>query len=136
MINNHSDEVDKLLLNWEEVYKKGLLTFWLLLLLHERPAYVYEINDEILKISQGTISADNNSIYRAVSRFEDMGIVTSELRASDMGPARKYYRLSEKGGSLLARFIQRNILIFDTALVAEQIQSVLKSAGPIKVEEN
>jgi len=30
-------EVDALLLKWEEAYKKGLLSFWILLLLHERP---------------------------------------------------------------------------------------------------
>ena len=123
------DEIDRLLLNWEEVYKKGLLTFWLLLLLHERPAYAYEINDAVQKISQGTISADNNSIYRALSRFETMGIVTSDLRQSDIGPARKYYGLSENGVLLLGKFIQRNILLFETPLVAERIQNLLKSAG-------
>ncbi|HEY5271551.1 MAG TPA: helix-turn-helix transcriptional regulator, partial [Anaerolineales bacterium] len=108
-MSDNLDEIDRLLLNWEEVYKKGLLTFWLLLLLHERAAYAYEINDAVQKISQGTISADNNSIYRALSRFETMGIVTSDLRQSDIGPARKYYGLSEKGVLLLGKFIQRNI---------------------------
>jgi len=128
------DEIDRLLLNWEEVYKKGLLTFWLLLLLHERAAYAYEINDAIQKISQGTISADNNSIYRALGRFEALGIVTSDLRQSDIGPARKYYGLSEKGVLLIGKFIQRNILLFETPLVAERIRNLLKSAG-LKSEE-
>ena len=134
MSNKKLDEIDRLLLNWEEVYKKGLLTFWLLLLLHERVAYAYEINDAVQKISQGTISADNNSIYRALTRFEAMGIVKSDLRQSDMGPARKYYGLSEKGLKLLGKFIQRNILLFETPLVAKRIQTVLKSAG-VKPEE-
>ena len=134
MSNKKLDEIDRLLLNWEEVYKKGLLTFWLLLLLHERVAYAYEINDAVQKISQGTISADNNSIYRALTRFEAMGIVKSDLRQSDMGPARKYYGLSEKGLILLGKFIQRNILLFETPLVAKRIQTVLKSAG-VKPEE-
>jgi len=128
-LSDNLDEIDRLLLNWEEVYKKGLLTFWLLLLLHERAAYAYEINDAVQKISQGTISADNNSIYRALSRFETMGIVTSDLRQSDIGPARKYYGLSEKGVLLIGKFIQRNILLFETPLVAERIRTLLKSAG-------
>jgi DNA-binding PadR family transcriptional regulator len=128
------DEIDRLLLNWEEVYKKGLLTFWLLLLLHERTAYAYEINDAVQKISQGTISADNNSIYRALGRFEAMGIVNSDLRQSDIGPARKYYGLSEKGVLLLGKFIQRNILLFETPLVAKRIRTVLKGAA-LKSEE-
>jgi PadR family transcriptional regulator, regulatory protein PadR len=128
------DEIDRLLLKWEEVYKKGLLTFWLLLLLHERAAYAYEINDAIQKISQGTISADNNSIYRALARFEAMGIVNSDLRQSDIGPARKYYGLSEKGVMLLGKFIQRNILLFETPLVAKRIRTILKSVESISEE--
>ncbi|HEX7621291.1 MAG TPA: helix-turn-helix transcriptional regulator [Anaerolineales bacterium] len=128
------DEIDRLLLKWEDVYKKGLLTFWLLLLLHERAAYAYEINDAIQKISQGTISADNNSIYRALARFEAMGIVNSDLRQSDIGPARKYYGLSEKGVMLLGKFIQRNILLFETPLVAKRIRTILKSVESISEE--
>jgi len=129
------DEIDRLLSKWEEVYKKGLLTFWLLLLLHERAAYAYEINDAIQKISQGTISADNNSIYRALARFEAMGIVESDLRQSDIGPARKYYGLSEKGVLLLGKFIQRNILLFETPLVAKRIRTILKSVESISEED-
>jgi PadR family transcriptional regulator PadR len=122
------DEIERLLLKWEQVYKKGLLTFWLLLLLNERAAYAYEVNNEVQKISQGTISADNNSIYRALSRFEVLGIVKSDLRQSDIGPARKYYSLTENGVNLLGKFIQRNILLFETPPMAERIQSVLKGA--------
>jgi PadR family transcriptional regulator PadR len=66
-----------LLATWEEVYKKGLLSFWLLLLLHERSSYPYEIGQTIRDLSQDTISADDNSIYRALSRFEALGIVSS-----------------------------------------------------------
>lgn len=134
MSDMNLDEIDRLLLKWEEVYKKGLLTFWLLLLLHERAAYAYEINDAIQKISQGTISADNNSIYRALARFEAMGIVNSDLRQSDIGPARKYYGLSEKGVMLLGKFIQRNILLFETPLVAKRIRTILKSVESISEE--
>ncbi len=129
MPETNPDEIDQLLLKWEEVYKKGLLTFWLLLLLHQRTAYAYEINEAIQKISMGTISADNNSIYRALGRFETMGIVTSNLQKSDMGPARKYYGLSEKGVMLLGKFIQRNILLFETPHVAECISNLIKGAG-------
>ena len=134
MPDTNDPEIDQLLFNWEGVYKKGLLTFWLLLLLHERAAYAYEINDAVQNISQGTISVDNNSIYRALSRFEAMSIVTSDLRQSELGPARRYYQLSEKGVTLLGRFIQRNILLFETPLVAERIRAVVDGAG-IKPEE-
>ncbi len=117
-------DVDDLLKNWEDVYKKGLLTFWVLLFLHERPAYAYELSPAIAELSQGTIVADDNSLYRALNRFESLGIVASELRQSEVGPQRRYYRLTEAGTELLARFIRRNILVFEQPAIAERIQAV------------
>ncbi len=119
--------LDNLLSNWEGVYKKGLLTFWLLLLLDEKPRYPYEMSAEVLRASQGTMRADDNSIYRALSRFEDMGLVVSEVGESRLGPPRKYYRLTETGRILLRRFIERNILIFQHPDVAENIHRVMRN---------
>jgi len=125
MPRKNSTEVDELLQNWEEAYKKGLLSFWIFLLLHERPAYVYELSAAVSEISHGTISADENSMYRALNRFETLGIVTSELRQSDIGPQRRYYSLTETGIALLRKFTRRNVLIFQTPSVAERIQTIL-----------
>jgi len=121
--------LDHLLENWESVYKKGLLTFWLLLLLHEKPCYPYEMSAEVMRLSEGTISADDNSIYRAISRFEEMGLVVSERGQSQLGPPRKYYRLTDDGRELLRRFIQRNILIFQQTTVAVRIQNVMNGGN-------
>jgi PadR family transcriptional regulator PadR len=123
------EDLDRLLENWESVYKKGLLTFWLLLLLNERPCYPYEMSAEVVRLSGGTISADDNSIYRAISRFEEMGLVVSERVESQLGPPRKYYRLTEDGRELLRRFIQRNILIFQQPAVAARIQNVINGGN-------
>ena len=125
------DHQDEMLQKWEEVYKRGLLSFWLLLLLSQRPAYPREIDQALAEISLDSISADDNSIYRALSRFEDMGIVSSELQQSELGPPRKYYNLNEKGLRLLARFIQRNILIFEDARVKEHIRAVIAKADQL-----
>ncbi|MEJ5224144.1 MAG: PadR family transcriptional regulator [Anaerolineales bacterium] len=119
--------LDDLLSNWEGVYKKGLLTFWLLLLLDEKPRYPYEMSAEVLRASGGTISADDNSIYRALGRFEAMGLVTSATGESRLGPPRKYYRLTETGRVLLRRFIERNILIFQHPDVAQSIRRVMQN---------
>ncbi len=105
-------QVDMLLEQWEGVYKKGLLTFWLLLLLHERPRYVFEMSNALTQLSRGTISADERSLYRALRRFEAVGFVRSEWQESAMGPDRRYYHLTELGIELLRRFTQRNILLF------------------------
>ena len=121
--------LDRLLENWESVYKKGLLTFWLLLLLDEKPSYPYEMSAEVTRLSQGMISADGNSIYRAVSRFEEMGLVSNQSGESKLGPPRKYYSLTEDGRGLLRMFIERNILIFQHPAVAERIQHVLNGGN-------
>lgn len=122
-------DLDRLLENWEGVYKKGLLTFWLLLLLDEKPCYPYEMSAEVMRLSEGMISADGNSIYRAVSRFEEMGLVASESGESKLGPPRKYYRLTDEGRGLLRMFIERNILIFQHPAVAERIQQVMNGGN-------
>jgi PadR family transcriptional regulator, regulatory protein PadR len=116
--------VDDLLLKWEETYKKGLLSFWILLLLSERPSYPFEMRPLIEEISHGTVSADDNSLYRALNRFAEVGIVSSQTRPSSQGPDRRYYHLTEKGRELLQRFIERNIRVFETAQVAERIQAL------------
>ena len=124
-----NDDIGELLNKWEETYKKGLLSFWILLLLFERTSYPYEMSAEIDKISQSTISVDDNSIYRALSRFESVGIVQSKLQQSNSGPQRRYYSLTNKGNMLLTEFIQRNIQVFKTPSVAERIAAVLQNSS-------
>jgi PadR family transcriptional regulator, regulatory protein PadR len=118
-------DIRDLLDRWEESYKKGLLSFWLLLLLHERPTYAFEMNARVLALSRGTISAGENSIYRALNRFEEIGVVSSELQASPQGPARRYYKLTEKGSRLLRCFIERNILLFQEEEVEKRIKEII-----------
>jgi PadR family transcriptional regulator, regulatory protein PadR len=120
-------EVGELLNKWEEAYKKGLLSFWLLLLLYERPSYAYELGAAVSDVSQGTVTADDKSIYRALNRFQSLGLVQSELLLSKIGPQRRYYRLTEKGMALLTEFTRRNILVFESPSVTERIRAVLKN---------
>jgi PadR family transcriptional regulator PadR len=124
MPHKNTSQVDELLKKWEGVYKKGLLTFWILLFLHERPAYAYEMSTAITELSQGMVSADEKSMYRALNRFEALGIVRSEMEQSNLGPQRRYYRLTDTGLALLRHFIERNILVFQSPAVAKRIQAV------------
>jgi len=127
-----SSSLASLLNQWEETYKKGLLSFWLLLLLAQRKAYPYEIKAAINEMSQNTINADENSIYRALNRLADSGIVDSELLASVTGPSRRYFYLTSLGKELLTRFITRNILVFERPEVADLIQKMISPKGNSK----
>jgi DNA-binding PadR family transcriptional regulator len=115
-------EIEELLQQWEETYKKGLLTFWLLLILSKRKAYPYEMKSAITELSQGTMTAEDNSIYRALRRLSQSGIVDSELRPSDTGPSRRYFFITEVGHKLLTNFIQRNIHVFQHPEVSKYLK--------------
>lgn len=122
-------DLTRLLKDWESVYKKGLLTFWLLLLLDERPYYPYEMSEAVKSVSQGSMTVDDNSVYRAINRFDAMGLVAGQIAETGIGPPRKYYRLTEHGRALLRQFIERDILVFQHPEVAERIRRVLQNDG-------
>lgn len=124
-MNVRKPQVDDLLEQWEEIYKRGLLSFWILLLLNQREMYAYEMGDAISKMSGGTIRADDNSIYRALRRFADTELIESQRRPSDLGPPRRYFWITELGRELLGRFIQRNILLFREPHVVKAIEEVV-----------
>ena len=121
------NNLELLLAQWEETYKKGLLSFWLLLLLAQRRAYPYEMKDAIKDLSQNTISADENSIYRALKRLAQSGVVDSEVQPSKSGPDRRYFFLTDLGQELLVRFVSSNILVFQHPVVADLIQKTVSS---------
>ena len=128
----NDSELQPLLSQWEETYKKGLFSFWLLLLLAGRRAYPYEIRSAIQAMSHGTIDADDNSIYRALARLAESGIVESQVLPSESGPSRRYYSLTALGRELLRSFISRNILVFEQPDVAQLIQKTLSPDGDKK----
>lgn len=125
-------DVDDLLQTWESTYKKGLLSFWMLLVLHDQPAYALELGGLVEKASSGSLSADDNSIYRALSRFERFGLIRGEARPSSLGPDRRYYSLTEKGLGLLRRFAERNILVLQSESVRRRLKNLLPSRAAVK----
>jgi len=103
---------DQLLNAWEETYKKGQLTLWIFLSLKEGPKYVTELQESISGFSNGTIRAEEQSLYRTLRKFYHLKMVDFSSRKGHKGPDRKYYQLTSMGQSLLHDFIERNILLF------------------------
>lgn len=104
--------IDELLNAWEETYKKGQLTFWVFLALKESKKYVDEIKDFVETMSEGTMSCEEQSLYRNLRKFQHLDIVAYESIKVSKGPERKYYYLTEMGDELFKRFVERNIMIF------------------------
>jgi DNA-binding PadR family transcriptional regulator len=114
---------------WESNYKKGLLSFWILLVLHEQPCYARELGRLIEGASGGSVTADDNSLYRALNRFERLDLVRGESRPSSLGPDRRYYQLTAKGVRLLRQFTERNILVFRRAEVQRRLEALMSPAN-------
>lgn len=100
----------KILETWEEVYKKGLLTFWILLSLRASDQYMGSIKDFIKKFTNNSVVADDKSMYRAIRRLCEMELMQPiENISSISGPAKKLYSLTQTGQNILQAFIRRNI---------------------------
>jgi DNA-binding PadR family transcriptional regulator len=95
---------------WEEIYKRGLLTMWLLLAVSERARYAPEIATFLAERTGGTMAADNRSLYRALRRLVDVGLVQDVGRPAERtGADRKYFSLTESGERVLDVFLERNV---------------------------
>jgi DNA-binding PadR family transcriptional regulator len=100
----------KLLSGWEEIYKRGLLTMWLLLAVRDRPRYPAEIAEFINSMTQGTMAADPRSLYRAMRRLSDLELVeTSDRPGRRTGAERRYYRITRTGQRILNAFLDRHV---------------------------
>ena len=113
----------ELLSAWEETYKKGQLTLWIFLALQEDKKYVDEIKEFVETKSQGAITCEEQSLYRALRKYEHINVLAHELRKGNKGPERKYYYLTDLGQRLFDRFVKRNIQLF----YSEEIKRLLKS---------
>jgi len=120
---DNTKKLNELLLSWEETYKKGQLTLWIFLALKEGKKYVDEIKVFVEHASKGTISCEEQSLYRALRKYEHIDVVQYELRKGNKGPDRKYYYLTDLGLQLFQNFVQRNIHLF----FVDNIQQLLKS---------
>lgn len=97
---------------WEETYKKGQLSFWLFLALKEGAKYADEIRTFIGDSTRGTLSCEEQSLYRTLRKYRELGMVDFRPGPGAGGPERKYYFLTALGTELLQRFTERNILLF------------------------
>lgn len=114
---------EDLLAAWEDTYKKGQLTLWIFLSLKDGPKYVSELQESIAGFSNGTIRAEEQSLYRTLRKFYHLKMVDFSSGKGHKGPDRKYYQLTPLGLSLLKSFVERNILLF----FEEPLKSLLMS---------
>ena len=105
-------QTEELLQAWENTYKKGQLTLWIFLALKDDKKYVEEIRSFVQEKSMGTITCEEQSLYRALRKYEHIKVLSHETGKGYKGPDRKYYYLTPLGHHLFDAFVQRNIHLF------------------------
>ena len=79
---------------------RGVLDLCLLAVVEDEPAYGYEMTKR-LRV-RGLSIVGEGSIYPLLGRLERDGLVDTYRAASNGGPPRKYYRLTDDGRRVLA----------------------------------
>ena len=74
---------------------------FLLSLLNEGESYGYEIIQRVHELTGGEVRYTTSTLYPVLHRLENQGLLESFWRASEEGPRRKYYRITQKGQKAL-----------------------------------
>lgn len=96
--------------------RKGVVEYCVLGLLSREPMYGWQLSETLA--SHGVI-ASIGTLYPILTRLREKGFVSSYEMASESGPVRRYYRLTESGQGELDTF-RRQWLPF-TQTVSELI---------------
>lgn len=75
-----------------------LLSFYILLALHDGPAHGWDVIKRIREITDGQSDPSSGSLYLAMVRLEQQGLLTEAARpAGADDPRRRYYKLTPAG---------------------------------------
>lgn len=80
----------------------GVLDICLMSIIEEEESYGYEMVKKL--DDRGLSLASEGSIYPILSRLQKQGMIEGYLVQSPEGPARKYYRMSERGREALQQW--------------------------------
>ena len=78
--------------------RKGLLEFLILRIISGDKVYVA---DMLQRLSDTEFATQEGTLYPLLSKLRRDGLVDYEWQESDVGPPRKYYRLTAKGRNQL-----------------------------------
>ena len=78
---------------------RDFLTPWLLLFLRNWNMHGYQLM-QMMTIS-GLAAFDPATVYRALRRLEEEGLITSDWQTGDSGPAKRVYSITETGENFL-----------------------------------
>ncbi|UNK46618.1 PadR family transcriptional regulator [Arthrobacter sulfonylureivorans] len=86
---------------WPAEWMRGVLGLCVLKSLEPGPTYGYAIASALESAGLGAVKG--GTLYPLLTRLESNGLVTTEWRAGEGGPGRKYFRLTPEGLAELER---------------------------------
>nr|WP_250673566.1 PadR family transcriptional regulator [Paeniclostridium ghonii] len=81
---------------------KGILEGCILKIIGQKEIYGYEMNLTLKEYGISTVS--DGTIYPLLLKLQKQNLIIGEMRSSDEGPMRKYYKLTDKGKDQLEIF--------------------------------
>jgi transcriptional regulator len=76
---------------------QGTLDLLVLTVVVHRPCHGYAIAQRLQQISRDVIQVGQGSLYPALHRMENRGLLASEWQRSETGRDAKYYSITKKG---------------------------------------
>ena len=101
--------------------RKGILEGCILALLRQELSYGYRVVERLRAFGFGDVQ--EATVYPILNRLEKKGLLTYEKRPSDVGPPRKYYKITDRGEQAFGRFVDN----WDS--MRGLVQAVLKEQG-------
>ena len=97
-----NEAIESMLGEW----KRGMLSYWTLALLLQRPRYGLEISKEIEASTQGKMKLGPSTVYQLLRRMEKRGLLVSRWEKTTEGPPRAYYEPTPAGREVVKRFVK------------------------------
>lgn len=89
-------------MNTSDSLISGTLDLVVLYIARDEPTYAYRLAQEVSKATDGALDLKEGSLYPALQRLEEAGLLHSYEGASASGRRRKYYKITADGKTALA----------------------------------
>ena len=80
---------------------QGTLDLLILKVVTLGPVHGYAIAQRLQQVSRGVVQVPQGSLYPALHRLENRGLLTADWKETETGREAKYYRLTRKGRTQL-----------------------------------
>lgn len=97
---------------------KGIMEACILKIINDDVVYGYELSEKLHNLGLDAVS--EGTIYPILLRLQKNNYIYSEKRASDLGPKRKYYFITEEGRHALDSMVE------EWDKIADPIHTILK----------